>query len=66
MPNMKLIKTLLATTFTLAAASSFAATAEEQAQTQDRVVVSTQEQPGTQAATDATAEAPASTPAPTN
>ncbi|ENX12321.1 hypothetical protein F889_00393 [Acinetobacter colistiniresistens] len=62
---MKLIKTLLATTLTLAAASTFAAPVE--AQTEDKVVVSTQEQPETQAATDATAtEAPASTPAPTN
>ncbi|ENW93404.1 hypothetical protein [Acinetobacter sp. NIPH 298] len=55
---MKLIKTLLATTLTLAAATTFAASANE-AQTEDRVVVSTQEQP----ATDATSEAaPASEP----
>ena len=67
MPNMKLIKTVLATTLTLAAASTFAAPVEQQ--TEEKVVVSTQEQPETQgqAATDATAtEAPASTPAPTN
>ncbi|OEY91662.1 hypothetical protein BJD20_11400 [Acinetobacter proteolyticus] len=69
---MKLIKTVLATTLTLAAASTFAAPVEQQ--TEEKVVVSTQEQPETQgqAATDATAtdatatEAPASTPAPTN
>lgn len=67
MPNMKLIKTLLATTLTLAAASTFAApTKEAKTETEERAVVSTQEQPETQAATaDATATeaAPASTPA---
>ncbi|MCH7336399.1 hypothetical protein [Acinetobacter sp. NIPH 2699] len=59
---MNLIKTLLATTLTLAAATTFAATADEvqtEAQTEDRVVVSTQEQPATDAPSEA---APASEP----
>ncbi|WP_171293674.1 hypothetical protein [Acinetobacter haemolyticus] len=55
---MKLIKTLLATTLTLAAATTFAATADE-AQTDERVVVSTQEQPTTDASSET---APASEP----
>ena len=70
---MKHIKTLLATTLTLAAATTFAATAHDQShaahETEEKVVVSTQEQPETQgqATTDATAsETPASAPAATN
>jgi tRNA A37 threonylcarbamoyladenosine synthetase subunit TsaC/SUA5/YrdC len=68
MPNMKLIKSLLAASLTLAAASTFAAP-QQAPETEDKVVVSTQEQPETQgqAATDATAsEAPASAPTATN
>jgi ABC-type oligopeptide transport system substrate-binding subunit len=50
MPNMKLIKTLLATTLTLTAAATFAAKADHHthAQAPEKVVVSTQEQPTTQ------------------
>jgi len=50
MPNMKLIKTLLATTLTLTAAATFAAKADphSHAQAPEKVVVSTQEQPTTQ------------------
>ena len=62
---MKLIKTLLATTLTLAAASTFAApTKEAKTETEERAVVTTQEQPETQAATDATVDeaTPASEP----
>lgn len=49
MPNMKLIKTLLATTLTLTAAATFAAKADHHthAQAPEKVVVSTQEQPTT-------------------
>ncbi len=71
---MKLVKTLLATTLALTAFSTFAAK-QKAAPAEDKVVVSTQEQPtaseGTQAAgqpsaqpsSDSAAEAPA-TPAP--
>lgn len=63
--HMKLIKTLLATTLTLAAATTFAASGHEKTQpTEEKVIVSTQEQPETQGATtDATASeaTPAST-----
>ena len=50
MPNMKLIKTLLATTLTLTAAATFAAKADHHthAQAPEKVVVSTQKQPTTQ------------------
>lgn len=62
---MKLIKSLLAASLTLAAASTFAAP-QQAPETEDKVVVSTQEQPETQG-TDATAsEAPASAPTATN
>ncbi|WP_130803240.1 hypothetical protein [Acinetobacter ihumii] len=43
---MKLVKILLASTFALATASTFAAKADS-AQEQDKVVVSTQESPAT-------------------
>jgi hypothetical protein len=61
MPNMKLIKTLIATTLTLAAATAFAASNHKESHradvTEEKVVVSTQEQPETQdlATTDVTA-----------
>lgn len=45
MPKMKLTQILLASTFAFATATTFAATAEQK--TQEKVVVSTQEQPET-------------------
>lgn len=44
MPNMNLVKTLLATTFALTAATATFA-ASEKSDSTDKVVVSTQEQP---------------------
>ena len=64
---MKLIKTLIATTLTLAAATAFAASNHKESHpadvTEEKVVVSTQEQPETQdpATTDVTASASAAT-----
>lgn len=46
MPPMKLVKILLASSLTLAAATTFAAKADH-AQEQEKVVVSTQESPNT-------------------
>ena len=64
---MKLIKTLIATTLTLAAATAFAASNHKESHradvTEEKVVVSTQEQPETQdlATADVTASASAAT-----
>ena len=65
---MKLSHLIIATSLTAASFATFAAP-QQAPETEDKVVVSTQEQPETQgqAATDATAsEAPASAPTATN
>lgn len=71
MPNMKLIKTLIATTFALTAATTFAASAHDKSHstktTEEKVVVSDQEQPETlnPATTDTTASDAATSATPT-
>ena len=56
---MKLVKILLASTFALATASTFAAKADH-AQEQDKVVVSTQESPSTTTSPESAAGQPTS------
>ncbi|MBH2001455.1 MAG: hypothetical protein I8H98_04200 [Moraxellaceae bacterium] len=71
---MQLIKTVLATTLIFSAATTFAASSHEKSHTtkpvEEKVIVSTQEQPETQEQpaidTSASEAAPTSTPATTN